>query len=36
MAIAIPIDSALILSALVIFGAGVTFGALIGFIIGRA
>jgi len=36
MAIAIPIDSALILSALTIFGAGLIVGALIGFIIGRA
>ncbi len=36
MAIAIPLDSALIFGALIIFGVGVIFGGLIGFIIGRA
>lgn len=34
--VAIPLDSALILGALTIFGAGLAVGALIGFIIGRA
>ncbi len=34
--IALSLDSALILGALVVFGAGLIFGGLVGFLIGRA
>lgn len=34
--VALPLDSTMILAALMIFGCGIIFGGLVGFIIGRA
>jgi hypothetical protein len=34
--VALPLDSAIILGGLIIFAAGLIFGGLVGFIIGRA
>lgn len=34
--VAIPLDSSMILAGIMIFGCGLMFGGLVGFIIGRA
>ena len=34
--VALPLDSTMILSGIMIFGFGVLFGGMVGFIIGRA